>query len=253
MRHNVSILLGKEMGKFAPLLAEYIHKYGEGDVVEYHQTKSWVKDDEGNVAIQRAELLEEKKDTFVSTTKNMYSCGMVEDKVLKAENLDAQMHVYFTQLHQSTVTVNHPGDNNNLLLTLYFPLYDAACFQEVKEILKTLSTVKNGYEVLLVGLCNDLRRVLESDEESEELSLDAEKELIQQQEVCLKELAELRQNDSNLKQTVVLQNINKAGFALDLEQDSLIRITGEISLLLVEKFATDNFFITKTFAGPSPV
>ena len=65
MRHNVSILLGKEMGKFAPLLAEYIYKYGEGDVAEYHQTKSWVKDDEGNVDIQRAELLEEETEKFV--------------------------------------------------------------------------------------------------------------------------------------------------------------------------------------------
>ena len=236
MRHNVSILLGKEMERFAPLLAKYIYKYGEGDIAEYHQTKSWVRDELGNVEIQKTERLEDEPDDFVSTTKNKYSCHLVDDKILKVENIEAQMQVYFTQLHQRTVTVNHPGDNNNLLLTIYLPLYDASSFQEVKDILKTLEEVRNGYEVLVVGLCNDLRRVLSSELVLDDYSLEEENSFMLQQEECLKQLAEIRQTDPNLKQIVILQNVNKAGFALNIDQDSLIRIIGEMSMLFVEKY-----------------
>ncbi len=69
MRHNVSILLGKEMERFAPLLAKYIYKYGEGDVADYFQAKSWIKDSDGNIEIQKAELINTESGDFVSTTK----------------------------------------------------------------------------------------------------------------------------------------------------------------------------------------
>ena len=248
MRHNVSILLGKEMERFAPLLAKYIYKYGEGDVADYFQAKSWIKDSDGNIEIQKAELINTESGDFVSTTKNMYSCQMVEDKTLGAEKSDALKHTYFTNLHQSTVTINRPGDSNRLLLTIFTPLYDKDCHQEVVSILKSLADLQNGYEVVVIGFASDIRHIISSSNETDEVSLETESILQRQQKEALEQLAEIRLQNNRLAQIIVLQNINKSGFALNLEEDSLIRIIGEIALISIEKY--DTIFHPATLLDP---
>lgn len=244
MRHNVSILIGEEMERFAHLLAEYIYKYGEENVADYFQTKSWVKDCDGNIRIQKAELINHQSEDFVSTTKNMYSCQLVEDETLGAENIDALKQNYLTRLHQSTVTINRPGDSNRLLLTIFIPLYDKDCYQEVVSILNSLAEVQNGYEVVVIGLASDMRHIISSDK----ISPKSESILHHQQKETLEQLAEIRLQNNRLAQIIVLQNINKSGFALNLEEDSFIRIIGEIALISIEKY--DTVFPPATLLDP---
>ena len=236
MRHNVGILLGEDAKGFASRLARYIYKYAEGNAEKFCHVKSWVADN-GGVEVTKAELDNNPSPTFVSTT-DKYATRLVDDVRLPIENHDIELRSYFTNLHQKTITVNHGGASSKLLLTIFLPLYDAALCEQACEILSALKGLHLRYSVLLVGLSEDVRPVLHPEDHNERLTPKQEEERIATQRATLEKLAALRLENNGLENVVVLQNINAAGYALDLDEDSLIRILGELLLLTVEKYNT---------------
>lgn len=238
MRHNVSILLGEDMKKYASRLAKYIYKYGEGKAEEFCRIQSWIKLSDGRIESKKAELDSTSANGFESTTRTLYSTRLVEDTILDAENQDLQLRHYFTKLHQHIITVNNGGDSNRLLLTIYLPLYDRVLYNQVAEIVDALNGIQSHYSVMVIALCSDLRTIIHPDDATSKTTPEAEAELRAAQKENLDRLAELRLAANNLEQVVVLQNINAAGYALNLEEDSFIRIMGELSLLTVEKYDT---------------
>ena len=234
MRHNVSILLGEDAKPFASRLAKYIYKYAEGNAEQFCQVKSWVADNDG-VEIKKVELDNSSNPAFVSTNEK-YTTRLVDDARLPVENHDLELSRYFTNLHQKTITVNNGGTSNQLLLTIFLPLYDAALCEQACDILSALQGIQSRYSVLLVGFCEDIRPVIHPENPSERLTPKQQEEIIATQRATLEKLAALRLESNCLENVVVLQNINAAGFALDLNEDSLIRIMGEMLLLTVEKY-----------------
>lgn len=238
MRHNVSILLGEDMKIFVSRLAIYIYKYGEGKAEEFCRIQSWIKLSDGRIESKKAELDRSASSEFISTTRDLYSTRLVDDTTLDSENPELQLRHYFTKLHQQIVTVNNGGDSNRLLLTLYLPLYDSALCKQVVDIVNALNGIQSHYSVMVIGLCSDLRSIIHPDDAETKTTPEEEAKLLAAQKESIDCLSKLRLKTNNLEQVVILQNINAAGYALNLEEDSFIRIMGELSLLTVEKYDT---------------
>ncbi len=238
MRHNVGIMLGEDLKLYVARLAKYIHKYGEGSAAEYCRVTSWVKTSSGTIEIRRGELENVADSQFVSTTNNLYSTRLVDDKCLTAENRDLQVKRYFDNLHSQIVTVNNGGDNSSLLLTIYLPIYDADLCREAIQIITAINSISPGYSIMVVGLCCDMRCVIHSTEDDVKNApvVEAQRNCVQRENIEL--LAKLHLEIDRLKQVIILQNTNAAGYSLNLDEDSFTRILGELSLLFVEKYDT---------------
>lgn len=237
MRHNISILLGEDMKQFATRLAKYIHKYGEGDAQEYCRVQSWMKKSDGMMEIKKAELDCPASSDFVSTLQDMFATRLADDAILDALDYMAELRRHLTKQHQQIVTINNGGDNSSLLLTIYLPLYDIDLCNHVEEIVNAASNIQSRYNILIVGLCHDIRHIIHNDNGDKENAkhydiLDAT------QKDCIEKLATLCKGSNILDQVVVLQNTNAEGFALSLDKDSIVRIMGELSLLVTEKYDT---------------
>ncbi|MDD5988309.1 MAG: C1 family peptidase [Bacteroidales bacterium] len=237
MRHNVCIMLGEDMKAFVARTAKYIYKYGEGGAEEFCKVLSWVGNADGSVTIKKAELDCPGSNVFVSTTRDQYATRLADDSVLSADNAPLRLRRYFAKLHQQTITVNNGGDSNRLLLSLYLPLYDERLFEQVLAIVEALNDIQQHYSLMVVGLCADLRCAVCPDHE-EDGEQSAPRGTAEIEKACIERLARLRTQNNHLEQAVILQNINAAGYALNLDAESLVRIVGELSLLSAEKYDT---------------
>lgn len=237
MRHNVCIMLGEDMKAFVARTAKYIYKYGEGGAEEFCKVLSWVGNADGSVTIKKAELDCPGSNVFVSTTRDQYATRLADDSVLSADNAPLRLRRYFAKLHQQTITVNNGGDSNRLLLSLYLPLYDEKLFEQVLAIVEALNDIQQHYSLMVVGLCADLCSAVCPDYE-EDGEQSAPRGTTEIEKTCIERLARLRTQNNHLEQAVILQNINAAGYALNLDAESLVRIVGELSLLAAEKYDT---------------
>ena len=198
---------------------------------------SWVGNADGSVTIKKAELDCPGSNVFVSTTRDQYATRLADDSVLSADNAPLRLRRYFAKLHQQTITVNNGGDSNRLLLSLYLPLYDERLFEQVLAIVEALNDIQPHYSLMVVGLCADLRSAVCPDYE-EDGEQSAPRGTTEIEKTCIERLARLRTQNNHLEQAVILQNINAAGYALNLDAESLVRIVGELSLLAAEKYDT---------------
>lgn len=236
MRHTATILVGQDLKLFTARLGKYILKYGEADASSYFTSMTWSFEG-GETEIKKAVRDESATFDFVSTMKDKYNTKLEEVKTLIGDDRVLDMRHFFQDLHQSTVTINKPGDSNSLLLSLIVPMYDLKACEEAIRIVGATSNIQSSYTIMVVGLCENLGKII-SPEEFRNISSDEEanKKAIQKQ--MLKKFADLKLNQNTLEQIVVMQNTNSDGYALNLDQDSLLRILGELALVCVEKYNT---------------
>lgn len=238
MRHNVNILLGEDMKQFAARLAKYIYKYGEGKAEEFCYVQSWLKQDNGEIEIKKCVIDNMSAADFVSTTRDLYTTRLVDECTLRNDDTNLELRHHFSKLHQQTITINKGGDSNSLLLTVFLPLYNAQLCRQVVDYINAINSINSRYSLIVVGLCSDLREVIHPEADDEKMTIEQEKQLDENQAKSIEILSNLRTQTNCLEQVVVIQNVNSAGYALDLDVDSFIRIMGELSLLVVEKYDT---------------
>jgi hypothetical protein len=169
--------------------------------------------------------------------QDMYNTKLEEIKTLTGTNRDLDIRHFFQDLHQGTVTINNPGDSNSLLLSLVVPLYDSKACEEAIRIVEATSNIQAHYTIMVVGLCENLGNVI-SPEQFRNITADEEAEKKATQKDMLQKLANYKLEQNTLEQIVVMQNTNSDGYALNLDQDSLLRILGELALVCVEKYNT---------------
>ena len=236
MRHTATILIGKELKPFAARLGKYILKYGEADASSYFTSMTWTCEN-GNTEIKKAVRDGVSTFDFVSTMKDLYNTKLEGLKTLTGADRQLEIQHFFQELHQNTVTINNPGDNNSLLVSLVVPLYDADACEEAFNIIRATSSIQSRYTIMIVGLCENLGGIV-SPEEFRNITADEEAKMKEIQKDMLKKFADLKLEQNPLEQIVAMQNTNSDGFALNLDQKSLLRILGELALICVEKYNT---------------
>lgn len=236
MRHTVTILIGQDLKPLTAPLGKYILKYGEADASSYYNAMTWSCEEDGTI-IKKAVKANSPDSDFVSTMQDQYNTTLEDIKTISGTNKELEIRHFFQNLHQSTVTINNPGDSNSLLISLIVPLYDIEACKEVVKIVEATSSIQARYTIMLVGLCESLGSIISAEDyngitvEEEEKKKSAQREMLQR-------LTELKLEQNTFEQIVLMQNTNSEGFALNLDQDSLLRILGELSLLFVEKYNT---------------
>lgn len=241
MRHTASILIGPDLKLFTARLGSYILKYGEADASSYFTSMTWSFED-GKTEIKKAVRDGSSSFDFVSTMTDMYNTKLDEIETLTGADRALDIQHFFQNLHQKTVTINNPGDNNSLLLSLVVPLYDSKACEEAIGIIRATSNVQSRYTIMLVGLCENLGNII-SPEEFRNITANEEAKKKEIQKQMLKKFADLKLEQNPLEQIVLMQNTNSDGYALNLDQDSFLRILGELALICVEKY---NIIFTQT-------
>ena len=236
MRHTATILIGQDLKLFTARLGKYILKYGEADASSYFTSVTWSYE-EGKTEIKKAVRDDVNTLDFVSTMQDMYNTKLEEIKTLTELNRELDMRHFFQELHQSTVTINNPGDSNSLLLSLITPLYDVKACEEAIRIIEATSNIQAHYTIMVVGLCENLGSII-SPEEFHNITADDEAKKKDVQKDMLKKFADLKLEQNCLEQIVVMQNTNSDGYALNLDQNSMLRILGELALVCVENYNT---------------
>ena len=236
MRHTSTILIGQDLKLFTARLGKYILKYGEANASSYFTSMTWSYEDE------KTEIKKAVRDAvgtfdFVSTMKDLYDTKLEEIKTLTGADRDLDIRHFFQDLHQKTVTINNPGDSNSLLLSLVVPMYDAKACEEAISIIGATSNIQSRYTIMVVGLCENLGSII-SPEEFRNITADEEAKKKDVQKQMLKKFADLKLEQNTLEQIVIMQNTNSDGYALSLDQDSFLRILGEMALICVEKYNT---------------
>ena len=236
MRHSATILIGRELKPFTARLGKYILKYGEADASSYYTSMTWTYE-EGKTEIKKAVRDGVSTFDFISTMKDLYSTKLEEVKTLTEADRALDTRHFFQDLHQRTVTINKPGDSNSLLLSLIVPMYDANACEEAVSIIKATTDIQSRYTIMVVGLCENLGYII-SPEEFRNIAADEEAKKKEIQKQMLKKFAELKLEQNTLEQIVIMQNTNSDGYALNLDQDSFLRILGEFALICMEKYNT---------------
>lgn len=236
MRHCANILIGQDLKPLAARLGEYVLKYGEAGAPLYFSAMTWTSTD-GVTEVKKAVANTQPAAAFVSTMHDQYLTRLEPVKTLTGQDRDLDMRHFFTDLHQSTVTINNPGDSNSLLLMLYVPLYDEQACQEAVRIVAATSAIQSRYTVVVTALCENLGNIV-SPELFRNITAEEEDRKRTVQKEMLRTLGELRLRQNTLEQILVMQNTNSNGFALNLDHDSLLRIIGELALICVEKYNT---------------
>lgn len=236
MRHTATILIGQDLKLYAARLGKYILKYGEADASSYFTSMSWSYE-EGRTEIKKAVREGSSTFDFVSTMQDLYNTRLEEIKTLTGTDRNLEIRHFFKELHQSTVTINKPGDSNSLLLSLVVPLYDVNACEEAIQIVEATNNIQAHYTIMLVGLCENLGNVV-SPEEFRNITASDEVKKKTAQKDMLQKFANLKLEQNTLEQIVIMQNTNSDGYALNLDQDSFLRILGELALICVEKYNT---------------
>ena len=235
MRHTASILVGQDLKLFAARLGKYVLKYGEGNAPSYFMSLAWTYEDDGKTEIKKAVRDSGSATGFVSTMQDKYDTKLENESVLTGADRALEIQHFFQNLHQHTVTINNPGDSSSLLLTIFLPLYDRLACEEAQKIITATTAIQSRYTVVIVGLTEDLGSVI-SPETFRGITAEEEAEKKEIQKMMLLQFAKLKLQQNTLQQLVVIQNSNSNNFALNLDQDSFLRIIGELSLLFEEKY-----------------
>ena len=236
MRHTATIFIGQDLKLFTARLGKYILKYGEANASSYFTSMTWSCEDE-KTEIKKAIRDGVSTFDFVSTMKDLYNTKLEEIKTLTGADRDLDIRHFFQDLHQKTVTINKPGDSNSLLLSLVVPMYDAKACEEAINMIGATSNIQSRYTIMVVGLCENLGSII-SPEEFRNITADKEAKKKDIQKQMLKKFADLKLKQNTLEQIVIMQNTNSDGYALNLDQDSFLRILGELALICVEKYNT---------------
>lgn len=234
MRHTAAILIGQDLKTFVARLGKYVLKYGEAEAPSYFTSISWLYED-GRTEIKKAVRDNGSNSNFVSTMQDLFNTRLDEVDTLTGADRDLDIRHFFQNMHQTTVTISNPGDSNSLLLTLIVPLYDVKSCKEAIQIVEATSSIQANFTIMVVGLCENLGRII-SPEEFRTINADEELKKKDTQKEMLDVFTKHKLEQNTLEQVVVMQNTNSDGYALNLDQDSFLRVLGELSLLSVEKY-----------------
>lgn len=236
MRHTGTFLIGQDLKLFTANLGKYILKYGEADASSYFTSLSWIYE-EGKTEIKTSVRDDSSRFDFVSTMVDRYETKLDDYKTLSGSDRSMDIRHFFQEMHQHSVTINKPGDSNSMLLCLCVPLYDNKACDEAIKIVEETSNIKSHYTILIVGLCENLGHIISPDV-FHDISAAEELKKKNVQKEMLQKFTELKLQKNTLEQIVVMQNINSEGYALNLDNESFLRILGELSLICVEKYNT---------------
>jgi len=215
----------------------YIIKYGEEPVIPYISTLLWdEKKDESIVASTVQVRIGQEDDPFVSGIQDMYEVELLEEKKLPANGRKAYIADFFDSLFRNKININTPGDSRLLHVYFYVPLYDPKVWKQVQEIIAVLKELSVSFHIDIIGLASDLAFLFTGEETKDSLP-ERKAEYAKITSETIASIVDYKsKNPTDIAHLVVLQDCQRDGLALQLDQEAFTRIIGEYAFLCAEHY-----------------
>lgn len=220
MRHSVNIFWGKSAGECLLALHKYMLRSGEEQVNNFFRSYLYVEED-SDAHFERV-IQGEDGDLMLETEKQF---------ALSAIGVELPKFVQDT--HRQMITIHNRGDYANLYLCIYVPL-----LEDVKHVMSFISSIENGgfnyVDIDVICLAGDLCEAIS-------VSYDNGKTLLQLQQETgkgLRLLSDYKKKHSQPHHLLVIQDYQNGGANLSLHLASLTRVLGELSLMMIEDYAS---------------
>lgn len=211
----------------------YIKKFGIEDDNKFCSAFLYTEEDSGNALLSEVKHQPSTADTFIPGIDDLYNIQVESCYNIIESNRQEYFNSCLTDMFNKRVNINTPGDSDVLYITLYVPLYEKRYWEVAKEILSFVSSTTLKINIDLFLLSNDLEFLFNSNlaELIEKTSTHRD-----ESEYVIKEILNYKKHSQSISHLILLQNSNVKGISLNLNKDSLIRIIGEFSLLLVNHY-----------------
>ncbi|MBR1474433.1 MAG: C1 family peptidase [Muribaculaceae bacterium] len=227
MRHHVHLFMGSPLEAAAYEVPRYAMTNGVREVWPFVHSLLWSHSDEAGIEVTSVSLAGSPDNIFLG------DAGQVKTEHVVLDDLsDEAIERFFKDLYRHTVTIDNPGQPANLLLTLTVPLWEELMVEDAVCLLQGLAKIELDYEVDVIGLDAELASLLPVG--GQELSTDAFKSLNKQGWERLTDAARANAK-GNIKHLIPLHD-NNGQAALMIDQDGLVRILVQWSLLCAESY-----------------
>lgn len=234
MRHTSHILLGADSASLAFGIRKHVLKYGETGIGDYFRAFLYPElDPTKDACFQEAELVPSDDNVFVAGIDEQFEMHAGNSYDVLASNRSDYLKGFFRKLYDDSITINKPGDSSNLHLLVYVPLYRKEYWSAAESFLDAIDSIPQGYHVDLFLFPYDTAFLFEKHEDKLTEKITAYAQCTKE---VLESILEARRKYASLSSLVMLQNCNSNGTSLDLDEDSLVRITGEFALLSVKHY-----------------
>lgn len=232
MRHTVQIMLGKQSEALLCDIKRYIIKYGSEEEKQYFNALL-LADEEDSSTMYMAESAATDETTFISGIDNLFNISLQAFYRIPKQNRAEYLQGCFSDLYNKTITINNPGDSPELHICVFVPVYLKEYWKITQECLQAMEDVPQQFHVDLFLLPYDLAYLLESDQESIPVKMAKFQKETQE---TIKSILEAKKKNNSLSHLILIQNCNKEGLALDLNEDSFVRIVAEYALLSISHY-----------------
>lgn len=232
MTHNIHILLGDRAKQNISYIKEYVIKYGNeysspnGEKVDDYLQLLLYSDDK---IFYRAEKREADQNVFISGIDDSYQIELTPiSESMDCEDSDAALRYFFNELFMHSVNLNRPGDNQ-AHVCIHLPLYEEGLWEETKRMISIIQNTRLAYSIDLLMLSADLAHLRITEREilvGEARKLNERAAATLEAIVACKKSAEF----SILNSIILVQNVNAAGVALNLNIQSYTNLVGEYVL-----------------------
>ncbi len=231
MQHSVHIMFGRHSGMMLSTFRQYITQYAEGRETAYFKALSCKTENNGDWEILQVESVESSKDVFIPGLENQFEQELRPYYTIKAEQREPYIRDMFTNLFNTMVNIEDPGQGD-LHICFYLPAYDQDLWHKVSLMAKNINDLPLHFKIDIILFAADTAHLFE---EPDNLATKMDGFLFMQKEV-IGQILEAKASYGVLSNLIVIQNCNRDGLALNLNQDMLIRILGEYALLVLGNY-----------------
>ena len=237
MRYVIHIALGECFKKVFSQIALHVKISGNENISDYIQYYVFSENENSDIVLSQVTVGKNDEKDFSFVHLAVPFKGEVNDiNFFPRNTAKDQICDFFIERYTRTITINHRGDNDELLYMLYVPLYVKGACDKLKFLVDCIEHSDKPARVDVIGIAYDCAYVITSDEESKKgLLCNDEYKKIQSEN--LTEIMNYRKKkDKLLTHFFFFQNSLSSGVSIDLNLDSFVRILGEFILLLIAKY-----------------
>ncbi len=231
MQHSVHIMLGQHSEGMLTAFRQYITQYSEGREAAYFKALLLLTENRDDWEVFQVDSLESSKDVFIPGLEDQFEQELRLLYAIKGEQRDSYIRDLFTNLFTSMVNIKDPGQGD-LHVCFYLPAYDLDLWKNVRVIVQNINELPLHFKIDIILFAADTAHLFD---ESGELAVKKDEYCTIQKET-IKQILEEKASCNALSNLIVIQNINRNGVALNLDQDMLVRILGEYALLVVNNY-----------------
>lgn len=224
--------MGTPMVSISKAIAQYVYQHGPEVAHKAFQTLSWTRAEGGDALITPCNFIG-NNGQFCTTLEADYQISMGKERKV---NSDAELVQFYTQLFNERVNLSfrhdYPNSSTSMAVCLYVPLWDEALCQEAKRQISLLTNMPQDFVVDVLGFSEELAHIF---------TPEAEKELLpgrmeQYKATVNQSVTGLLATDGLHRLLLLEDACCTTNIALNLNEQSLTRICGEMAQLMMEDY-----------------